>query len=182
MHIPTYPLNYLPIPIHPPTHPHIHTHLQVVNQSLQDASPQTPLYFILSPGANVVGACPVCSLCVLLAMCVCARYVCSMYVCMYVYFIIPISSVRAPPSLKICVHVYGCLCLLLIITSALASPIQSKSFRPTMQLIIPSHLCINQPGILDKLADKYGFVKGNTYHNVSMGQGQVRGMRVIMYQ
>lgn len=29
-------------------------------------------------------------------------------------------------------------------------------------------------GILDKLADKYGFVKGASYHNVSMGQGQVR--------
>lgn len=28
-------------------------------------------------------------------------------------------------------------------------------------------------GDLDKLADKYDFVKNESYHNVSMGQGQV---------
>ena len=55
--------------------------IEILDQSLQDATPATPVYFILSPGANVVG-------------------------------------------------------------------------------------------LLDKLADKYGFVKGVSYHNVSMGQGQ----------
>ena len=55
--------------------------IEILDQSLQDATPATPVYFILSPGANVVG-------------------------------------------------------------------------------------------LLDKLADKYGFVKGASYHNVSMGQGQ----------
>ena len=34
-------------------------------------------------------------------------------------------------------------------------------------------------GILDKLADKYGFVKGASYHNVSMGQGQVSVRSII---
>lgn len=55
--------------------------IEILDQSLQDATPATPVYFILSPGANVVG-------------------------------------------------------------------------------------------LLDKLADKYGFIKGVSYHNVSMGQGQ----------
>jgi len=55
--------------------------IEVLDQSLADSTPVTPIYFILSPGANVVG-------------------------------------------------------------------------------------------LLDKLADKYGFVKGQSYHNVSMGQGQ----------
>lgn len=32
----------------------------------------------------------------------------------------------------------------------------------------------NVVGDLDKLAEKYGFEKNNSYHNVSMGQGQVR--------
>lgn len=36
----------------------------------------------------------------------------------------------------------------------------------------------NVVGDLDKLADKYEFVKNESYHNVSMGQGQVR-MRKI---
>lgn len=31
----------------------------------------------------------------------------------------------------------------------------------------------NVVGDLDKLADKYDFVKNESYHNVSMGQGQV---------
>lgn len=31
----------------------------------------------------------------------------------------------------------------------------------------------NVVGDLDKLADKYKFVKNESYHNVSMGQGQV---------
>lgn len=31
----------------------------------------------------------------------------------------------------------------------------------------------NVVGDLDKLADKYEFVKNESYHNVSMGQGQV---------
>lgn len=33
----------------------------------------------------------------------------------------------------------------------------------------------NVVGDLDKLADKYEFVKNESYHNVSMGQGQVTG-------
>lgn len=32
----------------------------------------------------------------------------------------------------------------------------------------------NVVGDLDKLADKYEFVKNESYHNVSMGQGQVK--------
>lgn len=35
----------------------------------------------------------------------------------------------------------------------------------------------NVVGDLDKLADKYEFVKNESYHNVSMGQGQVRMRR-----
>lgn len=38
----------------------------------------------------------------------------------------------------------------------------------------------NVVGDLDKLADKYEFVKNESYHNVSMGQGQVRsGVRKV---
>ncbi len=48
----------------------------------------------------------------------------------------------------------------------------STSPPPNLSTLIPPH---PKPlsGILDKLADKCGFVKGATYHNVSMGQGQV---------
>lgn len=66
-----------PVPPPPTSTPHTHTHkhptitkggayadcdstqgaLEILDQSLQDASPQTPIYFILSPGANVVGTC-----------------------------------------------------------------------------------------------------------------------------
>lgn len=103
--------------------------LEILDQSLQDASPQTPIYFILSPGANVVGTL-FCKACVYIYLYTCV-YVC---VCILTY---------RPPPIYMYIHV---------------SPYPPIIFHA---------------GILDKLADKYGFVKGASYHNVSMGQGQV---------